>query len=190
MANKQRALEEYLVAGARLRDPAAMQSLVQLRGPRLLVHATRLLGNRDEAQDAVQDAWIEIFRNLRQLRNDAAFAAWATRIVTRRCARIISGNQRVRKIAEELAPITETATEGVSEDQQLVQQAIAALSPAQAATVALFYLDEMSLAEVAVALDVPVGTVKSRLSQARERLKAHLKGAFDDRDEARQNATD
>lgn len=180
MATKERALEEFLVAGARMRDPAAMSDLVRLRGPRLLVHATRLLGNRDEAQDAVQDAWIEIFRNLKGLRADAAFPAWATRIVTRRCARIISGNQRTRKIAEELTPITETEAETPSNDLKLVQDAIAALPPQQAATVALFYLEDMSLAEVSVALDVPIGTVKSRLSLARERLKAQLKGAFDD----------
>ncbi|SHH72872.1 RNA polymerase sigma factor [Cognatishimia maritima] len=180
MVNKERAYEEFLVASARLNDAEAMAALVQLRGPRLLVHATRLLGNRDEAQDAVQDAWIEIFRALRQLRSDAAFAAWATRIVTRRCARIIAGNQRTRAIARELAPLTETAATENSDDVQLVQEAIASLPPQQAATVALFYLEDMSLAEVAVALDVPVGTVKSRLSLARERLKAHLKGAFDD----------
>lgn len=163
-----------------MRDPATMSDLVRLRGPRLLVHATRLLGNRDEAQDAVQDAWIEIFRDLKKLRVDAAFPAWATRIVTRRCARIISGNQRTRKIAEELAPITETAVETPIDDMTLVQDAIAELPPQQAATVALFYLEDMSLAEVSVALDVPIGTVKSRLSLARERLKAQLKGAFDD----------
>ncbi len=177
LALKGRALEEYLVAGVRLQDRAAMAALVRLRGPRLLVHATRLLGNREEAQDAVQEAWIEIFRNLSKLRSDAAFAAWATRIVTRRCARIISGNQKIREIARELAPITETETETRSDDARIVQAALATLPPAQSATVALFYLEEMSLAEVAVALDVPVGTVKSRLSLARERLKTQLKGA-------------
>lgn len=180
MAHKKRALEEFLVAGARLKDPAAMTSLVKLRGPRLLVHATRLLGNRDEAQDAVQDAWIEIFRNLSHLRSDAAFPVWATRIVTRRCARIISGNVRTREIAAALVPVTETETADPTDDLQVLRAAIATLPPDQAATVALFYLEDMSLAEVAVALDVPVGTVKSRLSLARKRLKTHMKGVFDD----------
>lgn len=184
MAHKKRALEEFLVAGARLKDPAAMTSLVKLRGPRLLVHATRLLGNRDEAQDAVQDAWIEIFRNLSHLRSDAAFPVWATRIVTRRCARIISGNVRTREIAAALVPVTETETadprDDLPDDLQVLRAAIATLPPDQAATVALFYLEDMSLAEVAVALDVPVGTVKSRLSLARKRLKTHMKGVFDD----------
>ncbi|MDC0736892.1 RNA polymerase sigma factor [Cognatishimia sp. SS12] len=180
MTEKRRALEEYLVAGARLNDRAAIADLVRLRGPRLLVHATRLLGNRDEAQDAVQDAWVEILRDISKLRVDAAFAAWATRIVTRRCARIISGNQRNRRIAQDLAPLTDFAAAPMVDDQAAVRRAIADLPAAQGAAVALFYLEDMSLAEVAVAMDVPLGTVKSRLSHARERLRESLKGAYHD----------
>lgn len=180
MTAKRRALEEYLVASARLRDRAAIEALIKLRGPRLLVHATRLLGNRDEAQDAVQDAWIEILRDLGKLRVDAAFAAWATRIVTRRCTRIIAGNQRSRAIAQELLPLTEEICETAQDDRALLRRAIDTLPPAQGAAIALFYLEDMSLAEVAVAMDVPAGTVKSRLSLARERLRESLKGAFDD----------
>ena len=55
-----------------------------------------------------------------------------------------------------------------------MRAAIAALPPAQAATVALFYLEDLSVAEVATALDVPVGTVKTRLMHARTKLRALL----------------
>jgi len=81
MRSKQHIVEEYLVAGARLGDRNAIARLATLRGPGLLRHAVRLLGNRDDAHDAVQDAWIEIIKGLPRLRDDRAFPAWAYRIV-------------------------------------------------------------------------------------------------------------
>lgn len=180
MTAKRRALEEYLVVEARLGRVSAKAELVELRGPRLLVHATRLLGNRDEAQDAVQDAWMQIFKGLNSLKNVGAFPAWSTRIVTRCCYRIIDRRVRGQAIAESLAPLTESLCETeIGDGMHLLRQAIYRLPGPQAATVALFYLEEMSLAEVAHALDVPVGTVKSRLSQARRTLKESLKGEID-----------
>lgn len=61
-----------------------------------------------------------------------------------------------------------------------VRHAIAALPPKQAATVALFFLEDMGVAEVSVSMDVPVGTMKRRLMQAREKLRRVLKGEKDD----------
>ena len=62
MQEKERALEAYLVASARLGDRRAMSGLVRLRGPRLLAHATRLLGERDAAHDVVQESLTPIPR--------------------------------------------------------------------------------------------------------------------------------
>lgn len=183
MIGKGRAYEEYLVAEARLRNPQAVSALIRLRGPRLLVHATRLLGERDLAQDAVQEAWIEILRGLPGLRNHAAFPAWATRIVTRRCARIIRGLQRTRAITRDAPPISTVVAGSPVDDQQQLRWAIDQLPPAQAATIALFYLEDMRLSEVAIALDVPEGTVKSRLSLARRTLRDLLKGEEDDKND-------
>jgi RNA polymerase sigma-70 factor (ECF subfamily) len=180
MTGKRRALEEYLVVEARLGRRGAMADLVQLRGPRLLVHATRLLGSRDEAQDAVQEAWIQIFRDLKTLQNTAAFPSWATRITSRCCYRIIEKRTRASEALRAIEPLNETTVEGEPDQTaDLVRLAIEKLPPAQRAAIALFYLEEMSLAEVAISLDVPIGTVKSRLSVARNSLKNALKGEFD-----------
>lgn len=187
MRNKSRVLEEYLVTSARLGDRDAFAQLVQLRGPRLLAHASRLLQNREEARDVVQEAWLDILRGLRSLRDPAAFPAWATRIVTRRCARFIKTQQTQRALK---AGLTEEAKLDAFEhlpdatpdarDVERVRIAIAALPPKQAATIALFYLEDMSVGEVAMALDVPRGTVKTRLMHAREQLKNVLKGDTDE----------
>jgi RNA polymerase sigma factor (sigma-70 family) len=183
MQRKEKIFEEYLVAGARLGDKTAIDQLVMLRGPKLLSHARRLLGNLEDAHDAVQDAWIEILRGLPKLRDERAFPAWAYRIVTRRAARIISGHVSRRAMAAELeqtepAEVAETAT--AATDAEAVRQAINQLPPAQAAAISLFYLEDMTVREVALALDIPIGTVKTRLMHARHALSQSLKGEEDE----------
>lgn len=186
MRRESRILEDYLVASARLGDRQAFARLVELRGPRLLSHATRLLGNREEARDAVQEGWVDIYRGLSGLRDPMAFRAWATRIVTRKCARLIKGKTSRRKLLQELVlesdvvPQTDASGYGSGADAAKVRAAIEALPPTHGAAIALFYLEDMSVAEVALALDVPVGTIKTRLMHAREKLKALLKGDDDE----------
>lgn len=179
MSAKERALDAWLVAAARTGDRRAMARLVALRDPRLLAHATRLLGEREGARDVVQEAWIEILRGLGRLRDETLFLPWALRIVTRRVAREIKRRQHGRTLAEavqaEVSPIVAEAGPG-EVDAAKLRAAIATLPPTQAATVALFYLEDLSVTEVATALDVPVGTVKTRLMHARAKLRALLEG--------------
>lgn len=161
----------YMAGLARLGDRLAFEKLVKHFGPRLFSHAYRLLGHREEARDVVQEAWIEIARGLPKLRDDSAFMAWAYRITSRRAARQIDRNIKTRALGAGLPE-----PQAAFEDASSVRAAIEHLSPAQAATIRLFYLEEMSLREVAVAMDVPMGTVKSRLSSARNQLKPYLEG--------------
>lgn len=174
-----RIYEEFLVAGTRLGNREAAQHLAALRGPKLLVHAMRLLRDRADAEDVVQDAWVEILRGLAGLRDDRAFPAWAYRIVTRRAARLIRGRLRRRAVADTLAASADTVTPHAGPnvaDASTVRALIRRLPAEQAATIALFYLEEMSVAEVALALDVPPGTVKTRLMHARRKLHDALEG--------------
>ncbi len=175
---KERALDAWLVASARLGDRAALAQLTRRWNGRLLAHAWRLLRDPEGARDAVQEAWAEMLRGLGRLRDGEAFAAWAYRIVSRRCARRIRRAQADRQLAEAVALQPAQADPSGPEplDRQAIDRAIAALPPEQQAAVALFYLEEMSVAEVAVALDVPAGTVKTRLMHARRRLRETLQG--------------
>jgi RNA polymerase sigma-70 factor (ECF subfamily) len=176
--DKERILDAYLVASARLGDRNALGILVRRWNGKLLAHAWRLLRDREGAKDAVQEGWAEMMRGLAGLRDDRAFAAWAYRIVSRRCARQIGRIGAERRLAESMA--ADPAEEGISTpsslDGEIVRRAIAALPPEQQAAIALFYLEDRSVAEVAVALDVPAGTVKTRLMHARRKLRAALEG--------------
>jgi len=183
LVDPKRSLEDYLVASARLGDRKAMAQLVELRGPRLMVHAARLLGEPEEARDVVQDAWIDIFRGLKNLRDVRAFPAWATRIVTRRRAGSIKSKQAQRELTRAMmCDADEVLQNGGIEavESAQVRAAVSELPPEESATIALFYLEDMSVAEVAVAMDVPTGTVKTRLMHARAKLKETLEGENDE----------
>ncbi|MFN3943455.1 MAG: RNA polymerase sigma factor [Allosphingosinicella sp.] len=174
--DKAQALDAYLVAGARGGDAKAFALLVRRWDGRLRAHAWRLLRDEEQARDAVQDGWAEIVRGLRRLQDERAFAAWAYRIVSRRCARTIGAAQARRRLEAAVAAAPAPAAPEAAPDAERLRRAIAALPPEQGAAVALFHLEDMTVAEVAVALDVPAGTVKTRLMHARRKLRAALEG--------------
>ena len=174
-----RALEELLVLDARRGNRQALNRLIELRGPRLHAHAVRLSGDREAARDIVQEAWIQIIRALPSLRRDSAFLPFALCIVSRRVAAHIKGRQKDRALSEAWS----AETDGVCEAPEpgglqtgTVLAALKRLPPAQQATVALFYLEDLRTHEVAMALNVPADTVKTRLMKARATLRALLEG--------------
>ena len=177
--DRARMFEAYLVAAARTGDAAARARLVAVWQPRLIGHAWRLTGDREMAREAVQDGWVEILKGLSALRDELAFPAWALRIVTRRCRRL--GGRRGRDRARETGlddrmPLAscdgETGPDVLV--RQHMRQAMDALPPDQRAALALVYLHERSVAEAALALDAPEGTIKTRLMHARRKLRDHL----------------
>ncbi|HUE78456.1 MAG TPA: sigma-70 family RNA polymerase sigma factor [Sphingomicrobium sp.] len=176
--NASRVLDEYLLASIRAGDRAALELLARRWQRKLLAHAWRLLGGDAEAaRDAVQEGWVEIVNGLSRLRDDRAFPAWAHRIVSRRCARQIDAAVHHRRLAAETE--FENAvepTQNTGPDSDRLRRAIRALPPEQRAAIALFHFEELSIAEVAVALDVPAGTVKTRLMHARRKLRDALGG--------------
>ncbi|GAB4527923.1 MAG: hypothetical protein Kow00133_16820 [Amphiplicatus sp.] len=174
-----RVFDEYLIAAARAGDRAAFERLAARWAPRLYRHACRLLGDPEAAKDAAQDGWADIARGLFRLEDAALFPAWALRIVTRRCADGIRRDGRERRarqaLAREPAP-TGRAAQAIEAkaDGAPLARALADLPVEHRATVALFYLEDLSVAEIAAALAVPAGTVKTRLMHARRKLRDAL----------------
>jgi RNA polymerase sigma factor (sigma-70 family) len=177
---KERLLDEYLVLAAQTGDAGAFDQLARRWQPKLAAHAWRLLGERGSARDAVQESWLEIVRGLGRLRDVRAFPAWAFRIVSRRCAREVGALVGRRRMEAELQAAPDAATEepagATASERERLSAAIRSLPPEQRAAIALFHFEELSVAETAVALDVPAGTVKTRLMHARRKLRAVLEG--------------
>ncbi len=176
--NASRLLDEYLLASIRAGDRKAFELLARRWQKKLLVHAWRLLGgDSDAARGAVQEGWVEIVAGIARLRDDRAFSAWAYRIVTRRCARQIDGAVRQRRLSAAIEPVDEAETPvEFGPDHDRLRNAVRALPAEQRAAIGLFHFEDMSVAEVAVALDVPAGTVKTRLMHARRKLRATFEG--------------
>lgn len=180
-----RIFDEYLAASARAGDRQAFGRLAERWQPKLIGHAFRLTGDGEMARDVVQDAWADIVKGLANLQDAAVFPAWAYRIVTRRAADSIRKTQRGRRtktaVANEM--LSEANSVNVSEsgaDARPLNAALAKLPPDQRAAIALFYREEFSVAEIAAALEVPAGTVKTRLMHARKKLRAALEGGMKD----------
>jgi RNA polymerase sigma factor (sigma-70 family) len=169
-----RALTGMLVLLAQQGDRVAFERLAACWRPRHYAHARRLLGRAEGAADAVQEAWASIVRGLGRLQESERFPAWSYSIVTRRCQDAI--RQKVREPPGVRDLDTADPAAGGQEQAADLRRAMAALPPVQRAGIALFYIDGLSVAEIAEALGVPEGTVKTRLFHARRALRHQFEG--------------
>lgn len=179
--DREKAYDAYLAASARVGDRKALDRLAERWHLKLLGHAWRLTGESELAADITQEAWTAIIKGIAGLDDADAFSAWAFRIVTRRCARAIRDRQRRRAgdaaLAREPAPQGEDASGNEQRaDLAAIQVAMSQLPAEQRAALGLFYREGLRVAEIAVALDVAPGTVKTRLMHARNKLRAQLEG--------------
>ena len=133
-------------------------------------HACRLTGQRDGGWEVVQEAWLGIIRGIVKLRDPALFRPWAYRIVRNHAATWVKRRGRSRVREEDLGrshPVPEDREDG----KESVRRALRSLPAPSRTVLALHYLDDLPLKEIAIRLDLPLGTVKSRLHYARERLR-------------------
>jgi RNA polymerase sigma-70 factor (ECF subfamily) len=171
-------LTEWLVLQAQAGDEQAFADLYALWAKDLCRLAAVQVGCRGHAEEVAQDAWVSIARSLRRLQDPACFPRWAFRILDRRCADWMRRRQLDRTRTEALPPEdklppAETPV-AESDDAVALREAIARLDPAARKLLHLFYELGLSLAEIAEVLDVPAGTIKSRLFNVRESLKQQI----------------
>lgn len=171
-------LNELLVLRSQDGDAAALEQLIRRWHEPLLRHASRLTGSvNDEARDVLQNAWMAIVRNLRRLDDPAHFRAWAYRIVTNKCADRVRARQRERRLNENARRSLsrdEVNHNHASDDIGQLRSALRALPDDRRLLLSMHYLDGLSVGEIAIALSLPPGTVKSRLFHAREQLRHTL----------------
>ncbi len=151
-------------------DREALDKLARRWWPRHYTHASRLLGNIDGAADVVQEAWSQIVTGLRKLNDVSRFPAWSYSIVSRRCYDLIRKKQSDRK-NESIND--EQISDGEAEEvlKMDMGKALRQLPGEQRAALALFYIEGLKVSEIAIALEIPAGTVKTRLFHARSKLK-------------------
>ncbi len=176
LSETDRVYDELLVTLVRSGDGRAAERLAARWQPRLLRAARRMLGDPEEAREAVQEAWGGICRGWFALSDPAMFPGWAYGILTRKCADRIrrASAMRARFVAEEAAP--EPAGPDAAPLRHAILEALGRLSAEHRIAAILYFSEGLTLAEIAAATGVPVGTAKSRIFHARQHLKQLLEG--------------
>jgi RNA polymerase sigma-70 factor (ECF subfamily) len=175
-------MSDDLVRRAQAGDGDAFSALTAPRLARLYAAARLILRDDDLAADAVQDALLQVWRDLRGLRQADRFDAWLRRVLIRSCYHA-AGRHRSRRVAEikvrwaEDAAVPDAEREVALRDQ--LERGFARLSPQQRAVLVLRHYLGLSTIECAEALGIPPGTVQSRLDRARDAMRAAIEA--DDR---------
>ncbi len=140
-----------------------------------MAHASAILGNRSDALDAVQDAFLAAFQALPRFDLSRPFYPWLYTILRHRCFRLL-GERRGRGLAlEDAGPLLAPSPGARGADLEALEPALKALEPEERELIVLKHLDGLTYAEIAGRLEVPEGTVMSRLFHARKRLAQHLR---------------
>lgn len=165
-----RVFDELLILRAQNSDAKALELLIKRWHKTFLKYATRILKNQTVAQDIMQESWIAIVKNLKNLNNPAHFSPWAYRIIHNKAM------DEFRKQKKEIKPEEESIGTEMVEDDRLekVIHHLNAMERGDKYIMTLYYLEEMPIAEIAFVLSIPPGTVKSRLFHARNKLKKQL----------------
>ena len=183
--------EKALIERCKRGDLAAFNDLVRKYEKQVYNFAYRLTGNYDDANDVAQDAFLRVFNAIGSFRGDASFSTWLFRITTnvfldeRKRAKahpqasldeyLELGESSVTRQIVDPSPTPEVVLEE-SERAQILSKAISDLPEYQRAMVTLYHSQQKSYEEIAEIMDLPIGTVKSRLNRARLALKEKLSG--------------
>ena len=162
--------DETLVGKVKGGDRDAFSMLVTRHERRLYNLAYRMLGRPEDARDAVQDAFLSCYRRIDTFRGDATFSTWVHRITVNACYDLLR-----KRVPEPVDPLALPETPGGDPADAAsagadVHRALQAIPEEFRAALVLHDLLDVSVEDVAAALEIPVGTVKSRLHRARARL--------------------
>jgi RNA polymerase sigma-70 factor (ECF subfamily) len=176
-----------LVARAREGDPSGFDEIVRRHHKRVYTLACRMLHHPEEAEDVTQEAFLNAYQRLPQLREAESVGAWICRIASNLCLDRLRSPRRHTEVpmpAPELAPADPaTADEGTAETVERIRAAMAELPPKYRLAVVAYYLRGHTYEEAARLIGVNVRTFKTHLYRARQRLIAMLEDPTQTREE-------
>jgi RNA polymerase sigma-70 factor (ECF subfamily) len=183
-------LETALVARARAGDTPAFEEIYRRYERRIYNTVLQVVRNEEDAADITQEAFVRAYRSLRNLRSDEAFVSWLFRIAINLSRNHLRSRPHFRiDSLDEFATSEDDEQElqipdsthdparnaETREMQDVVRRAVGALSDAHREVITLHHLQGMRVDDIATILNCSVGTVKSRLSRARDELKRRLR---------------
>lgn len=146
------------------------QELIKEHKVSLYRFAKSILKNDVEAEDALSEAILKAYKNKGKLKSKESFKSWIMRITANECYNLIKKNSKIelRDNLEDLNLVT------VDETQSTLRDVVERLNEEFSSVIVLFYYEDMSIREISRILNISEGTVKSRLSRARLKLKVLL----------------
>jgi RNA polymerase sigma-70 factor (ECF subfamily) len=176
-SDKELIYQELLVLRCQRGEPAALEELVATWERRLFYYLRRLGSPEQDAWDILQQTWVKILRGLSGLKEPRNLAPWLYRIA--RHAAIDQGQIRAlyREHLEELSPATDAEDDPGPrhlENAEQIHHGLQQLDLPQREVLTLHFLESMCIEQIAQVLDIPPGTVKSRLFHAKRALRAVL----------------
>lgn len=177
MTEKEGIYCELLVLRCRQGQRAALEELVRTWERPLFYYIRRLIDDEDEARQVLQQSWVGILQGLGRLREPRKLPVWLYRI-----ARITAmthlrnryGQQALRRDGEMPAPVDVPDGQLDFDNAEQIHYGLNRLSLIHREVLTLFFLQDLSMEEIAGVLEIPIGTVKSRLHHAKRMLKAIL----------------
>ncbi|WP_347552813.1 RNA polymerase sigma factor SigW [Pseudalkalibacillus hwajinpoensis] len=183
------AIVKRIILQVRKGDHNAFGELVELYKDRVYTLTYRMLGNRQEAEDVAQEAFIRAYTNIDRYQIDRKFSTWLYRIATN-----LSIDRMRKKKPDYYLDAEISGTDGLTmysqissgeelpddevvslEAQNDIHRAILSLPPKYRSAITLKYIQELSLKEISEILDLPLGTVKTRIHRGREALRKKLR---------------
>lgn len=164
---------------------AAFHELVSRYHRRLFAVCVRVLGSADDAEDAVQETFVKLARHAEGFRGDAQLSTWLYRVARNVCLdRLRYERRRPATFVDDLTTTGHEPSEGDGVDARIetmaVRDALAQLDERSRQLLLLVTVDGLTYAEAAEVVDLPIGTIKSRVSRARVRLGELLTTEPDD----------
>ena len=166
--------EQQLIERAQQGDIEALESLLRAHADAVYAHALRFFGEPASADDALQEVFLKVFRSIVSFDGNAAFSTWLFRVTRNTCLDMVRAGKR-RPVPVDpfdlVAGASPDHSQGVIE-MAAVQEAMRALQPEDREALGAVTLFGLSYEEAADALEIPAGTVKSRVFRARRTLVA------------------
>jgi RNA polymerase sigma-70 factor, ECF subfamily len=159
-------------------------AIVRQYSERVFNHAYRMLGNREDAEEATMDVFLKIHKSLSDFRGDAKLSTWIWRITVNVCLSRRSKRKPETVVTEADNPEETIVDPSLNPEQYFIKEEareefarlVATLPEQEASAIALFYLEGMNYEEIATILSAPAGTVATALHRGRERLRRKLCG--------------
>jgi len=186
--------DAILVQQCRNNDVAAFEALVNRYKNKVYNFVYRMVGNPDDAEDVTQEVFLKVYKRIQYFRGESSFQTWLFRIATNQC---VDRSRKLKRGIQQTVSLYETPDDNDDssgtqreipdneadplryvtreELRQVVQEGLARLSDKLRAVLVLYDIQGMSYEEIARTLGVPIGTVKSRLFNARAQLARRIR---------------